>query len=136
MVSGHVIHGRKLGRTLGESSTSKHDGFRTLNIAFRHTQPALKGIIIARVHGLSPEPLSAIASLGTRPAVENNGHVLLEVHCLDWPLELEAAYGQLVQIELLHKLHDERPYPSLEQLTQGIAQDIEDAKAWWRTMAP
>lgn len=134
MISGHISHGRKLGRTLGESRLGLHDGFRTLNIAFPHIQPALKGILIARVHGLTPKPLQAIASLGTRPAVEKNGHVLLEVHCLEWPLAPEAAYGKLVQVELLHKLHDERPYPNLEELTRGIAQDVADARAWWAHM--
>ena len=136
MISGHICHGRKLGRTLGESQLGLHDGFRTLNIAFPHSQPALKGILIARVHGLTPEPLKAIANLGTRPAVEKNGHVLLEVHCLEWPLATEAAYGKLVQVELIHKLHDERPYPNLEELTLGIAQDVAEAKTWWTINTP
>jgi riboflavin kinase/FMN adenylyltransferase len=91
------------------------------------------GIFVARVQGLGPTPLAAVASLGVRPAVEDAGRVLLETHVLDWPdtLPMEAGYGRCITVELLEKLHDERPYPSLEALRVGIAQDVLDARAWF-----
>jgi len=123
-VSGHVLHGRKLGRDLG---------FRTLNLRFAHARPAAMGIFVARVAGLTPAPLPAVANLGVRPAVEAAGRVLLETHVLDWPAALaeDAGYGRCITVELLHKLHDERPYPSLQALQAGIAQDVRDARAWF-----
>ena len=65
----------------------------------------------------------------------NRGRVLLEVHCLDWPAALgpESAYGRLVRVDLLHKLHDELKYDSLEALREGIARDTEAARAWHAT---
>ncbi|MBP6902400.1 MAG: bifunctional riboflavin kinase/FAD synthetase [Burkholderiaceae bacterium] len=122
-ISGHVIHGRKLGRELG---------FRTLNLRFAHPRPAAMGIFAVRVHGLGDGPLAGVASLGVRPTVEDQGRVLLEVHCLDWPeaLGADGAYGRLLRVDLLHKLHDERKYASLEALREGIAQDVVDARAW------
>jgi hypothetical protein len=97
-ISGHVVHGRKLGRTLG---------FRTLNLRFGHAKPAAMGIFVVEVHGLGSRPLPGVASLGVRPTVEDAGRVLLETHCLDWPAGLppEGAYGKLVSVRLLHKLH-------------------------------
>ncbi|MBG6081353.1 bifunctional riboflavin kinase/FAD synthetase [Rubrivivax gelatinosus] len=121
-ISGHAIHGRKLGRELG---------FRTLNLRFPHPQPAAGGIFVVRVYGLAERALPGVASLGTRPTVENAGRVLLETHCLEWPLGPEAGYGRVLRVELLHKLHDERRYPSLEALREGIAQDEADARAWF-----
>lgn len=121
-ISGHAIHGRKLGRELG---------FRTLNLRFPHPQPAAAGIFVVRVYGLAERALPGVASLGTRPTVENAGRVLLETHCLEWPLGPEAGYGRVLRVELLHKLHDERRYPSLEALREGIAQDEADARAWF-----
>jgi riboflavin kinase/FMN adenylyltransferase len=118
-VSGHVMHGRKLGRDLG---------FRTLNLRFDHPKPAAMGIFVVRVHGLTQAPLPGVASLGVRPTVEDAGRVLLETHCLEWPLDLDAGYGRCVRVELLHKLHDERRYPSLEALRAAIAQDEADAR--------
>jgi riboflavin kinase / FMN adenylyltransferase len=71
-ISGHVVHGRKLGRDLG---------FRTLNLRFPSHRPAAQGIFVVQVHGLAAQPLPGVASLGVRPTVENAGRVLLEVHC-------------------------------------------------------
>jgi riboflavin kinase/FMN adenylyltransferase len=122
-ISGHVVHGKKLGRTLG---------FRTLNLRFAHAKPAAMGIFVVEVLGLAEQPLAGVASLGVRPSVEDTGRVLLEVHCLDWPAHLgpDGAYGRIVSVRLLHKLHDERKYASLDALQAGIAQDTADAVAW------
>ena len=123
-VSGHVQHGAKLGRELG---------FPTLNLRWPHPRSAAMGIFVVRVHGLAARALQGVASLGQRPTVDASGRILLEAHCFDWPAALgrDGAYGKLVKVELLHKLHDERQYPSLEALKQGIAQDCTDARAWF-----
>ena len=123
-ISGPVVHGQKLGRTLG---------FRTLNLRFGHHRPAAMGIFVVRVDGLGEAPLAGVASLGVRPTVEDAGRVLLEVHCLDWPAHLsaDAGYGRRISVSLLHKLHDERKYDGLDALQAGIAQDSADAQAWW-----
>ncbi len=125
-ISGHVVHGRKLGRDLG---------FRTLNLRFSHWKPAASGIFAVRVFGLGVQPLTGVANLGIRPSLDpadvNGGRVLLETHCLQWPADLgpEGAYGKIVRVELLHKLHDELKYDSLDALTTGIAKDCADARA-------
>ncbi|MBI2744938.1 MAG: bifunctional riboflavin kinase/FAD synthetase [Burkholderiales bacterium] len=127
-ISGHVLHGRKLGRELG---------FKTLNLRFTHWKPAASGIFAVLVHGLDAQPLRGVANLGVRPSLDptdvNGGRVLLETHCLDWPAALgaEGAYGKIIRVELLHKLHDELKYDSLDALTQGITQDCDNARAWF-----
>ena len=131
-VSGRVIHGARLGRVLGETGAGRADGFRTLNVRFRHAKPAAMGIFVVRVHGLGERPLEGVASLGRRPTVDDSGRVLLEVHCLDWPAALgaEGGYGRLVRVELLHKLRDEARYPSLAELAAAIGRDVVDARAF------
>lgn len=128
-ISGHVLHGRKLGRDLGTP---------TLNLRFGHARPAAQGVFAVRVRGLTEVPLPGVASLGVRPTVEDGGRQLLEVFCLQWPEALgrDGAYGRCVKVELLHKLHDERKYPSLEALREGIARDIADAQQWFGAQAP
>ena len=130
-ISGHVVHGRKLGRDLG---------FRTLNLRFSHWHPAASGIFAVLVHGLNGadgKPLPGVANLGIRPSISpddvNGGRVLLETYCLEWPdsLGLEGAYGKIVRVELLHKLHDELKYDGLDALKQGIAKDCDDARAFF-----
>ncbi len=123
-ITGHVIHGKKLGRTLG---------FPTLNLKVPSLRPALRGIFVVKVFGLNESgtedhALQAVASLGTRPAIENEGKPLLEVHVLDYRGD---AYGKLVRVEFLHKLRDEGNYTSLELLTAQIQKDAEAARAYF-----
>jgi len=131
-ISGHVVRGARLGRSLGESAPGRGDGFATLNLRFRHPRPAALGIFVVRVHGLGDGPLDGVASLGRRPTVDDSGRVLLEVHCFDWPAHLGAAggYGKLVRVELLHKLRDEARYDSLAELAEAIRGDAVAARAF------
>ncbi|MDH5709724.1 MAG: bifunctional riboflavin kinase/FAD synthetase, partial [Hylemonella sp.] len=130
-ISGHVLHGRKLGRELG---------FKTLNLRFAHWKPAASGIFAVLVHGLDAYPLRGVANLGVRPSLDpndvNGGRVLLETHCLDWPTRLgpDGGYGKIIRVELLHKLHDELRYDSLEALQAGIAKDCDEARAFFSSM--
>jgi riboflavin kinase / FMN adenylyltransferase len=127
-ISGHVVHGRKLGRELG---------FKTLNLRFSHWKPAAGGIFAVLVNGLDSAPVPGVANLGIRPSLDpndvNGGRVLLETHCLEWPRGLgpEEGYGKIIQVELLHKLHDELKYDGLDALTQGIRKDCQDARAYF-----
>ena len=144
-LSGHVVHGRKLGRELGATAPQRGDGFRTLNLRFSHWKPAAAGIFAVQVWGLGGAadvlPLPGVANMGVRPSLDprdvNGGRVLLETHCLQWPASLgpEGAYGKIVRVELLHKLHDELRYTSLDALTAGIAQDCDDARAFFASAA-
>ena len=135
-ISGHVVHGRKLGRELGRDAAHPM-GMRTLNLRFAHWKPAASGIFAVQVHGLDSAPLPGVANLGIRPSLDpadvNGGRVLLETHCLQWPgsLEAEGAYGKIIRVDLLHKLHDELKYDSLDALTSGIRKDCDDARAWF-----
>jgi len=129
-ISGHVIHGAKLGRELGASAEGRADGFRTLNVRFPHPRPAAMGIFAVRVHGLGPAALDGVASLGRRPTVDDSGRILLEVHCFEWPKALgpEGGYGKLVRVELLKKLRDEARYDSLAALADAIRRDSDEAR--------
>ncbi|ARP86250.1 bifunctional riboflavin kinase/FAD synthetase [Bordetella genomosp. 9] len=119
-LSGHVVHGRKLGRTLG---------FPTLNVRVTPRCAARSGIYVVRVHGLADGPLPAVASLGVRPTIENHGRVLLEAHVLD--AGALDAYGKLVRVEFLHLLRDEEKFPDLASLTAAITEDAQNARAYF-----
>lgn len=115
-MSGKVIHGDKIGRTLG---------FPTANIQLKHNRPPVAGIFAVKSHLSADFSLAGVASLGTRPTITNSGRFQLEVHLFDFSGDL---YGQHVQVEFLHKLRDEAHYPDWETLIAQIARDVEDAK--------
>ncbi len=122
-ISGHVIHGQKLGRTLG---------FPTLNLRIAHKRPSLSGIFIVQVHGLNDKPLPGVASLGVRPTIDDSGRVLLEVHIFDFS---QACYGALVQVEFLEKIREEEKYPDLPALVHAITDDAMHARAYFQRQA-
>ncbi len=118
-VSGHVIHGKKLGRTIG---------FPTLNLRVAHKRPALSGIFVVQVHGLADHPLPGVASFGVRPTIEDSGRVLLETHLFDYT---QQCYGKLIRVEFLKKLRDEEKYIDLPTLTAAIERDADRARAYF-----
>lgn len=120
LISGHVVHGQKLGRTLG---------FPTLNLRVAHHRPAVQGIFIVQVHGLADQPLPGVASIGVRPTVDDSGRVLLETHLFDYNAN---AYGKLIQVEFLEKIRDEEKYIDLPTLTAAIERDATQAKTYFR----
>lgn len=132
-ISGHVVHGRRLGRELACPTLN----IRFLNVSKSLAHAAAQGIFVVRVHGLTEQALCGVANLGVRPSLDpndvNRGQILLETHVLNWPKALgeNGAYGRVVQIDLLHKLHDEIKYDGLNALMQGIQRDCEAAKLWF-----
>jgi len=116
-ISGHVVHGDKLGRDIG---------FPTANIQLKHNRPPLMGIFAVELYGLNGAPLPGVASLGKRPTVKGADAVpVLEVHLFDFNADI---YGRRVRVDFLHKLRDEEKYPDLDSLVAQIRRDVENAK--------
>ena len=119
-VSGHVAHGKKLGRTIG---------FPTMNLRVTHKRPAISGVFVVQVHGLAEEPLPGVASLGVRPTIEDEGRVLLETYVFDYN---EQCYGKVIRVEFLKKLRDEEKYVDLPTLTAAIERDAQQARDFFK----
>jgi riboflavin kinase/FMN adenylyltransferase len=117
-MSGRVAHGEKLGRELG---------FPTANIHLHRHASAVLGIFVVEVFGLDREPIQGVASVGTRPTV-NQTKALLEVFLFDFNQDI---YGRHIQVSFLKKLRDEARYDSLELLVKQIQTDVEQAQAYF-----
>jgi len=119
-MSGRVAHGERLGRTLG---------FPTANIVLRRAPP-LAGIFAVEVELEETRAvLRGAASVGRRPTVRENAPPLLEVHLFDWNGEL---YGRHLRVKFLRKLRDEKKYAGLDALKSAIAQDVAQAKDYFK----
>ncbi|MDR0564473.1 MAG: bifunctional riboflavin kinase/FAD synthetase [Azoarcus sp.] len=118
-LAGRVTHGQRLGRQLG---------FPTLNIVLKHRRPALRGVFTVEVEGLDTPRLRGVANVGSRPTVGNALQPRLEVHLLDWTGE---CYGAHLRVHFLHKLRDERHFPSLDALKAQIGRDVRAARDWF-----
>ncbi|MDX1667921.1 MAG: bifunctional riboflavin kinase/FAD synthetase [Limnobacter sp.] len=113
--SGHVLHGKKLGRTLG---------FPTMNQAFKGRASALSGILAVWVHGLEAAPLPAVASMGIRPTVEESDQILLETYIPDWKGD---AYGKLISVEVVAHIRPEQRFDDLDLMVEQMHKDTEKA---------
>jgi len=112
---GRVAHGNELGRTLG---------FPTANLRLMRRKSPVHGILAVRVYGIGPQPLAAVASLGTRPTVGGT-ELLLEVHVFDFSGDL---YGRLIEVEFIAKLRDEIKFDSLQALMAQMQVDAAQAR--------
>ncbi|HUN28032.1 MAG TPA: bifunctional riboflavin kinase/FAD synthetase [Steroidobacteraceae bacterium] len=115
-MSGRVVEGRRLGRTLG---------FATANLRLERRKPALNGIFAVRVRGVRAQPVPGVASLGTRPTVDGI-EPLLEAHLFDFDGDL---YGREIDVEFVAKLRDEVRFDSLGALTEQMRRDAAAARA-------
>ena len=107
---GRVVHGRRLGRTLG---------FPTANLRLMRRKSPVWGILAVRVLGIAPHSLPGVASLGTRPTV-NGTEPLLEVHVFDFSGDL---YGRAIEVEFVAKLRDEVKFDSLDAMVAQMQID-------------
>lgn len=118
-ISGRIVRGDGLGRQLG---------YPTANIRIRHNHPPLTGIFAVEVRGLQDAPLRGVASLGVRPTVKQAAEPVLEVFLLDFSADV---YGRHARVDFLHKFRDEAKFADLAALTEQIARDVDDARAFF-----
>lgn len=117
---GTVVHGDARGRGLG---------FPTANLGFDYPAalPGL-GIYFGRVgvpqRGVGPAH-PALISVGVRPTFHDAGNVLVEVHLLDWDGDL---YDAMLDVELIHRLREERRFDSTDALVTQMRRDEEQAR--------
>jgi riboflavin kinase/FMN adenylyltransferase len=114
-ISGRVVQGDRLGRTLG---------FPTANLKLGRQVSPVTGVFAAKVKGAGNGSLDGVVNIGTRPTVGGKDS-RLEVHLLDFSNDL---YGCHLHVDLLHKLREEARFRSLEILKQHIQRDVDMAR--------
>lgn len=115
ILSGTVISGRKLGRTIG--------------IPTANVQPP-PGVVLPP-HGVYACMVKtdcgsylAVTNIGSRPTVQGH-HVTIEPWLLDFDGDL---YGKQITIGFHHYLRPEKPFASLEALRREILQNAEQTR--------
>jgi riboflavin kinase / FMN adenylyltransferase len=119
-ISGLVVPGQQLGRTLG---------FPTANIDY----PPIKflprlGVYCVRIDTEQEQQLQAVMNIGKRPTV-NGQSTSVELHILNWSGDL---YGQSLTIYLDQFLRPEQKFAGLPELTKQIQADCVAAQEFYR----
>jgi riboflavin kinase/FMN adenylyltransferase len=118
-ISGRVIYGRQLGKTIGTP---------TANLELRRLRAPLSGVYVVEVSGGGLERAHGVANVGVRPTVDDSIRANLEVHLLDREIEL---YGRHIEVTFRQKLREEIKFGSVEELQANIVRDIENTRAWF-----
>ena len=115
-MSGRIVRGRRVGRTLG---------YPTANVDLRRRQSAVMGIFAVRVYGLPEGPVDGVASVGTRPTFDL-AKPLLEVHLFDFDRDI---YGEYIHVDFLEHLRNEEKFASIDDLVAQMRLDEENARS-------
>ena len=115
-VTGIVLHGQQLGRTIG---------MPTINQAVPDNKiiPP-KGVYVSCVY-LDGKKYGGITNIGTKPTVSGKKELGVETYILDFSGDL---YGQNVRVEFLSFVRPEKKFPSFELLKEQMKKDLLDAK--------
>lgn len=116
-VTGQVVHGQKLGRTLG---------FPTANMALPLETHLKHGIYAVRFRRANGDLHDGVASFGRRPTVADNGAALLETFLFDFSGDL---YGEIASVSFFGFLRGEVKFDGLEPLMVQMKLDEEEARA-------
>lgn len=115
-MSGKVVRGERVGRTLG---------FPTANVDLRRRQCALSGVFAVRVHGLGSGARDGVASVGSRPTF-NGSKPLLEVFLFDFD---DDIYGEYISVEFIAQLREQEKYAQVAELVAQMRIDADNARS-------
>ncbi len=116
-VEGVVVHGDKLGRTMG---------FPTANIPLADYVRPRHGIYATRTRLADGREVAGVGYVGRRPTIEGACEERLEVHLLDFD---EDLYGQTLETDLIHFLRPDEKFDGLPAMTAQMERDKAQARA-------
>ena len=117
-VSGRVVHGKRLGRTLGMPTANLIPAEEKLlppNGVYY-----ARGIVDGRVY-------RAISNVGYKPTVSKERIMGIETYLYDFDGEI---YDSEIQVELLAFRRREQTFDNVEALRLQIAEDVEAGSTW------
>ncbi len=117
-LTGEVVHGKGLGRTVGMPTANLH-------ISNAELPPA--GVYAGRVK-IGSKVYCSVTNIGQRPSVDQEQQVTVESFILDFH---EDIYGHKVELELVKYLRPVQKFPDLEAVSKQVKKDIKEAEKYF-----
>lgn len=107
----------------------KKIGFPTANIQV--SQDLLvphKGVYVTRTiyKGMT---FKSVTNIGSNPTFKDGSQIHIETNLFDFDTDI---YGELLDIQFLHKIRDEKKFPTVNDLISQIKADVDFAKDYLR----
>lgn len=112
-ISGTVIKGNQIGRTIG---------FPTANIDYPKEKVKMPFGVYSTNVTVKGKTYKGMLNYGIKPTINKECKPVAEVHIIEFNNDI---YGENIQIEILDKIRDEKKFNSLEELKQQITKDIQ-----------
>lgn len=109
--TGAVIHGKKLGRTIG---------FPTANIKIEESYKLIpaQGVYAVQCF-IGNQKFNGMLNIGTNPTVSGQ-NTSIEVHLFDFDQDI---YDQQITVELIKRIRDEQKFASVDELKSQLKKD-------------
>lgn len=116
-ISGTVVHGRQLGRTIGIPTANILIGEHVLTPAY--------GVYATKVVLPDGTEKLAVTNVGVRPTVDDSQKVTVEPWILDFSGDL---YGKRIRVDFYHRLRGEQKFSGLPALQQEIWRNAKETR--------
>ena len=117
VLSGKVVHGKGLGRTVG---------MPTANLQIEEEKLPPSGVYATRIE-IGGKKYNSVTNVGKRPSVDEDQQVTVETYIFDYN---EDIYGETVALELYKFLRPVQKFQNLEEVHKQVEKDIEEAKKY------
>ncbi|MBQ9360582.1 MAG: bifunctional riboflavin kinase/FAD synthetase [Lachnospiraceae bacterium] len=113
---GEVVHGRKLGRTIGIPTANLIPDADKLMPPF--------GVYHSRIRLDDGRSFKGITNIGVKPTIKDDKAVTAETHIFDFD---EDIYGRKIQVSLCHFERREMKFEGMDELIKQMEEDIRRA---------
>lgn len=111
-LTGKVVHGKQIGRTIGFPTANLH-------IPENYKLIPAEGVYVVKVE-VSNEFYYGMLSIGRRPTLEQNGRLSVEVYIMDFNRDI---YDEEITLHLLEWIRGDIKFDGIEALKQQIEKD-------------
>lgn len=121
-IRGEVVHGRRIGRTLGMPTTNLTPS--NIKLLPPCGVYATKTLIDRTFH-------PGVTNIGYKPTVGEEEYIGVETYLFDYDNNL---YGKMIEVELFHYIRPELKFGSLEELIQKMREDIIMTQRYFKSL--
>jgi riboflavin kinase / FMN adenylyltransferase len=122
-LTGTVVHGNKLGRTIG---------FPTANLEIDQDTKILPEIGVYAIRAThNGRIFDGVMNVGKKPTVQDTDKIFVEVFIFDFS---EDIYGDLLHVRVYNRLRGEQRFASVDALKEQLKKDEENARALLLTL--